>query len=174
MASAMTLAMMSPFAAPLLNAVRQSNLWYRAHRETLVAYLVFVCVWLSVSAALHVSTDVTTAALSSRRLVAGLLAAGCAVEVLLRSRTRRVDACRLTRPIYPTSSRLDSIQLALTMSSRCVRACVLPMALTMTATRLTVVLPVAALMLVERLRQPRPRVAVCLGYVLVCFVCIAG
>ena len=152
--SSMTLAMMGPLAIPLAATVRRSALWTAAGGAVASALGTYLGLWLAAGSALHLLADGLVAVTGTTPLAA-VLALVCAADAASRGRYRRVDGCRLSRPLLPSAPRLDAARLGADAFRPCLTTCWAPMALSVVVPATAV--PLSVLLIVERALLPRPR-----------------
>lgn len=162
--TAMSIAMMSPLAYPACLAAARSSLWSSSAQCVLAAFAAFLAVWVAAGAVLHVGTELLLAAMSPAAVTAAL-ALWCAFDALSRRRAQRLAACVRTRPLLPGAATSGAIDLGATAGLRCLGTCWAVMALAVAIPALAI--PVAAVILVERLVEPRPRWALAAAFALV-------
>ncbi|MFM2077894.1 MAG: hypothetical protein RJA49_1784 [Actinomycetota bacterium] len=168
--AAMSVAMMSPLAYPACLAAARSSVWTSSARCVTVAFTAFLAVWIAAGSVLHVLTELVLDVVP-RATFATALAAWCAVDTVSRRRAERLAACAVTRPLPPGAATAGAIDLGETSGLRCVATCWAVMALAVALPVLAV--PVAVVIVVERLVEPRPRWALAALFTLVAIGALA-
>jgi hypothetical protein len=160
--AAMVVAMMGVLAVPACRAVAAASLWPLAPRAVTCAFAAFVAEWVVVGLGLHLAADLAIAVVPAALVVALAGAAWVATTASPR-RDRALASCRVSGPIRPRSARGDALDVGARAARRCAATCVPAMAVVAAAPTTPAMAAVTAVVLVERLVEPRPRWLVVAG-----------
>jgi hypothetical protein len=151
--SAMTLAMMSPLAIPLVRTVSSTSTWWRVRRAVLLAFAAFALTWMSIGLALHVVVEALSEPAGRPARVAGAALVAFALLQLHPRRKLQVLRCGRPRALRARgwTAEVDCLHLGADTAARCGQVCGLPMlAMVAVPSSLVLMAGLTAASLVER------------------------